>query len=222
MLSAMVFIARGALERAEREATLGADSQRQHRHDQTPLSPVGLHWLRGLIVGVRGEHAGALACFDEEIAGGATGHIYGREFIANARVAIGFTQLKTNALAAAADAFNAALRDAPEHPRATLGLYAIAVQSGNHREIEDAAHAVDRTIAELRSGDRLIESSLVIAGAHAVRGEVAQAIGALDELLTSAPAGPAGWIIPVDPMLHAVSMAPAAGKLLAKLSPRAS
>ena len=51
MLSAMVFIARGALDRAEREATLGADSQRQHRDDQTPLSPVGLHWLRGLIVG---------------------------------------------------------------------------------------------------------------------------------------------------------------------------
>lgn len=222
MLSAMVFIARGALDRAEREATLGAESQRQHRHDQTPLSPVGLHWLRGLIVGVRGEHAGALAAFDEEISGGATGHIYGREFLANARVASGFTHLKTGAHDRAADAFTAALRDAPEHPRATLGLYAIAVHSGSHGQIEEATLAVDRTIAELRSGDRMIESSLVTAGGHVVRGNAADAIGVLDELLTAAPAGPAGWIIPVDPMLHAVCTAPAANRLLAKLAARAS
>jgi hypothetical protein len=222
MLSAMVCIARGALDRAEHEATLGADSQRQHRHDQTPLSPVGLHWLRGLVAFVRGDHAGAVACFDEEIGGGATGHIYGREFIANARVAIGFVHILSGAFDAAANAFKSALRDAPDHPRATLGLYAIALHSGDHRDIDDAKRAVDRTIAELRSGDRLIELFLVTAGAHAVRREAAEALGVLDHLLATAPAGPAGWIVPVDPMLHVVRMAPGTDGLLAKLAARAS
>ena len=222
MLSAMVFIARGALDRAEHEATLGADSQRQHRHDQTPLSPVGLHWLRGLVAFVRGDHAGAVACFDEEISGGATGHIYGREFIVNARVASGFVHLVSGAVEAAAQTFNAALRDAPEHPRATLGLYAIALHSGDHRAVDDAKQAVDRTIAELRSGDRFVELSLVTAGAHAVRRQTAEALGILDHLLATAPAGPAGWIIPVDPMLHVVRTAPGTHGLLAKLAARAS
>lgn len=222
MLSAMVFIARGALDRAEREASLAADSQRQHRNDQTPLSPVGMNWLRGLIVTVRGDRAGALGCFDEEIAGGATGHIYGREFMVNARVAIGFTHLVRREIAAAADAFHAALCEAPQHPRATLGLYAIAVQNGDARGIDDATRAVEQTIAELRSGDRMIELSLVSAGAHAMRGQASEAIAVLDHLLRTAPAGPAGWIIPVDPMLQSLSSAPGFNGLLSKLAARAS
>ena len=222
MLSAMVFIARGALDRAEREATLGADSQRQHRDHHTPLSPVGLHWLRGLIVAVRGDHSGALGCFDEEIAGGATGHIYGREFMVNARVAIGFTHLVRREFESAAAAFGAALQEAPQHPRATLGLYAIAVQNADARGIDDATQAVERTIAELRSGDRVIELALVSAGAHAMRGQVSEAIAVLDHLLTTVPTGPAGWIIPVDPMLQSLSSAPGFNGLLSKLAARAS
>jgi len=183
---------------------------------------VGLHWLRGLIVALRGDQSGALGCFDEEIAGGATGHIYGREFMVNARVAIGFTHLVRRELEAAADAFGTALREAPQHPRATLGLYAIAVQNGDPRGIDEATRAVERTIAELRSGDRVIELSLVSAGAHATRQQASEAIAVLDRLLTTVPTGPAGWIIPVDPMLQSLSAAPGFNGLLSKLAARAS
>ena len=220
MLSAMVFIARGALDRAENEATLGADSQRQHGLEQTPLAPVGLHWLRGLVVAVRGDHHAALRCFDEEIAGGATGHIYGREFIVNARVAVGFTRLAMDDSEGAAAAFRKALEEAPEHPKATLGLYAIAVQSD--RDLAESTRAVERCIEELRSGGRIVESSLVSAGAHAVRGEASSALAVLDQLLINASPGPAGWIIPVDPMLRAVRTASGANGLFAKLAARAS
>ena len=41
-------------------------------------------------------------------------------------------------------------------------------------------------------------------------------------MLADAPAGPAGWIIPVDPMLEAVRLAPGYPELLAKLAARAS
>jgi DNA-binding winged helix-turn-helix (wHTH) protein len=220
MLSAMVFIARGALERAEREATLGAESQRQHRLEQTPLSPVGLHWLRGLVVAVRGDHDEALRCFDEEIAGDASDHIYGREFIVNARVAIGFTRLAMRDSEGAAAAFRIALHEAPEHPKATLGLYAIAVLAD--RDLVEATRAVERSIEELRSGGRIVELSLVSAGAHVVREEVSAALAVLDQLLITASPGPAGWIIPVDPMLRSVCTAPGANGLFAKLAARAS
>ncbi len=220
MLSAMVFIARGALDRAEREATLGAEAQRQHGLEQTPLSPVGLHWLLGLVVAVRGDHHAALRCFDDEIAGGATGHIYGREFMVNARVAIGFTRLALADPDGAAAAFRMALDEAPEHPKATLGLYAIAMQTD--RNPVEATRAVERCIEELRSGGRIVELSLVSAGAHSVRGEAAAALRVLDQLLITASPGPAGWIIPVDPMLRAVRTAPGADGLFAKLAARAS
>jgi tetratricopeptide (TPR) repeat protein len=222
MLSAMVFTARGVLDHAEREAAVGADAQRQHRLDHTPLSPVGLHWLQGLLVGVRGDHAGAIACFEEEITGGATTHIYGREFIANAQVAIGFTQLVAGQLDRAAAAFNNVLREAPGHPRATLGLLAIATRSADRSQIDGAAAAVDGTIERLRSGDRLIELSLIAAGAHAAREQLPQAVAVLDDLLNTAPTGPAGWIIPVDPMLHAVRSAAELKPVLMKLAARAA
>ena len=72
----MVFVARGALDRAERDATLGADAQRQRRQDPTPLPAAGLHWIRGLVLQARGETGAALASFDEEIAARANGHVY--------------------------------------------------------------------------------------------------------------------------------------------------
>jgi hypothetical protein len=68
----------------------------------------------------------------------------------------------------------------------------------------------------------VIELSLVSAGAHAIRGQVSDAIAVLDYLLTTVPTGPAGWIIPVDPMLQSLSSAPGFNGLLSKLAARAS
>lgn len=41
----------------------------------------------------------------------------------------------------------------------------------------------------------------------------------LDRMLTLTPVGPAGWIIPVDPMLAAVRYMPGRAGILAKLAP---
>ena len=90
MLACMVFVARGTMDRAKREAAIGADAQRKNQADQTPLPAVGFHWLHGMILAAEGDHDGALACFAEEIAAADSGHVYAREFVANARVATGF------------------------------------------------------------------------------------------------------------------------------------
>jgi hypothetical protein len=63
---------------------------------------------------------------------------------------------------------------------------------------------------------------LIAAGAHAAREQLPQAVAVLDDLLNTAPTGPAGWIIPVDPMLHAVRSAAELKPVLMKLAARAA
>jgi DNA-binding winged helix-turn-helix (wHTH) protein len=222
MLSAMVFVARGALARAEQEATRGAEIQRQSTGDHTPIPAAGLHWLKGLVLSARGEPQAALQCFDDEIAAGTDGHVYGREFIANARVAAGFVRLERGDAESAADSFRQALTDTPRHARATLGLVAARIKLRELRSSADSFAPVRKVIDELVRGGRQVEAALVAAGEQCMLGRTLEAVELLDRMLADAPTGPAGWIIPVDPMLAAVRFAPGRSKLLAKLAARAS
>ena len=222
MLSAMVFVARGALARAEQEATRGAEIQRESAGTDTPIPTAGLHWLRGLVMSARGERDEALQCFTEEIAAGTDGHVYGREFIANARVAAGFVLLARNEAAAASAHFTQALTDTPRHARATLGLQAARLLSKELRMSDEAFVPVARAKEELARGGRHVEASLVEAGECCIRDCITEAVDILDRMLMLAPVGPAGWIIPVDPMLAAVRYVPGRAGILAKLAARAS
>jgi len=62
----------------------------------------------------------------------------------------------------------------------------------------------------------------VKAGAQIAGGEIDHAAATLDQLLTAAPAGPAGWIIPIDPMLAAIRDHHGKQALFAKLAARAA
>jgi hypothetical protein len=75
---------------------------------------------------------------------------------------------------------------------------------------------------ELGRGGRRHEAALVRAGELIVRGQVDEAVTLLDGLLDQSPPGPAGWIIPVDPMLAAIRFSPGRTGILAKLAARAS
>lgn len=222
MLATMVYVARGTIDRAEREAAIAADAQRQHQGDRTPLPAVGHHWLRGMILASMGDATGALACFDEEIAAAANGHVYGNEFAVNARVASGFTHLSSNNLPAATEAFAQALAQSPGHPKASVGVYALATRSGDQPAIDRARVQATAGIEELLKAERQTEAALVTAGKEIVDGRPDEAVMTLDRLLTSAPAGPAGWIIPVDPMLAAIRENAGKQALFSKLAARAS
>jgi DNA-binding winged helix-turn-helix (wHTH) protein len=221
MLSAMVFVARGALGRAEHAASLGSDAQRRHQNDQTPLPAAGLHWMHGLILAARNEIDRALASFNDEIATGSSGHVYAREFAANARVATAAIQLTRGDREGAEATFRKTLAESPGHPRATLGLFATADPHTDRAELEARRLATEHAIEELRRGERPIEAALVVAGERVVRGEIDEAIVILHRLLDDAPSGPAGWIIPVDPMLIGLRSSNGYSSLLAKLAARA-
>lgn len=201
MLACMVFVARGTIDRAEREAGIGAAVQRQNVADGTPLPAVGFHWLRGMILASRGEQSDALWSFADEIHAANSGHIYAREFVANANVASGFTSLNEGDAPRAASEFADALADAPGHAKASVGMYAIAMQSGDASGVDQARTSVTAAIDELIRADRHVEAALVTAGRQIVDAQINDAMITLDRLLTDAPAGPAGWIIPIDPML---------------------
>jgi len=222
MLGSMVFVARGIVDRAEREASIGAEAQRQHRGDRTPLPAVGFHWLHGMIVAARGDRETALGCFDEEIAAAETGHVYAREFVVNAHVASGFTMLAAGNRDIALAAFTQALTHASGHPKASVGIFSLAVTSGDEASIGTSRAASEAAIAELTRGERHVEAALVAAGMQVADGRVDQAIENLDRFLTAAPAGPAGWIIPVDPMLAAIQGNRGATALFSRLAARAA
>jgi DNA-binding winged helix-turn-helix (wHTH) protein len=207
MLACMIFVARGTMHLAEREASLGAEAQRVQQTTHGPLPAVGFHWLRGMILASHGDRAAALACFDEEIASSAT-HVYGREFAVNANVAAGFTKLAAGDRDGARAAFGAAMT----HPKSAVGLLSM----------DGDPTPVNAAIADLTKHDRLVEAALVSAGAQIAGDEVDRAVQTLDQLLTSAPAGPSGWIIPIDPMLAAIRDHAGKPALFAKLAARAA
>ena len=220
MLACMVFVARGTIDRAEREAASGADLQRQSHRHHSPLPGVGHHWLLGLIRRATGRVDEALACFAEEISE-AGGHVYGNEFAVNAHVATGFTQLSQNNVDAAAAAFGRALDASPGHAKGCAGQYAIAVRSAQPESVAAARSAVVAAISQLHQADREVEAALVAAGLKLIDGQTGDALRDLDQLLETAPPGPAGWIIPIDPMLAAIHESPAKQALLSRLAARA-
>ena len=222
MLACMVFVARGTMDRAKREASIGVDAQRKNQADQTPLPAVGFHWLNGMILAAEGDHDGAFASFTEEIAAGDSGHVYAREFVVNARVATGFAALHRQNLERATASFAAALADAPGHPKASVGMYATAAGSADRLATDRCRDVTIAAIDELKRSERHAEAALVAAGVQIVEGQTADAAAALDRLLASAPAGPAGWIIPIDPMLAALREHPAKHGLFARLAARAA
>ncbi len=206
MLSCMVYVARGTMDRAIREVAIGVDIQRQNLADHTPLPSVGFHWLRGMIMASQGDRDAAHACFDEEIASQST-HVYGREFAVNAYVASGFLRLARGDH----DAARAAFAAASSHPKAAVGMLAL-----------DRGGALDAVVADLDRADRHVEAALVAAGAAIVAGDIDRAVDVLDRLLTTAPPGPAGWMIPIDPMLAGICEHRGKSGLFAKLAARAA
>jgi DNA-binding winged helix-turn-helix (wHTH) protein len=188
LLAATVYVARDALAEAERELDAGLAAMSTDPGLPSPgrFSPVALHWLKGLLCLARGADDEALVAFEEELAFEPRGHFYARECCANAWYAIGACHLRRGDRSAARAAFDQAIARVPQHPMASTGL---ALPDGRRSdEVPDAAPA-----------------SIEVALARAVRlvaeGESPSAAGLVAAALAAAPAGNAGWLVPVEPML---------------------
>lgn len=186
-VAATVYVARGALDQAEREVDLGLASMASDPEPTARFSTIGLHWLKGLLLLARGCEAEALEAFDRELALEPRGHLYGREMAAHTWAAIGAVALGRGDRAAARAAFTEALSRVPAHAMARVGL-AMANSGG--------AEAVPST--EMMSFDEAAaQTALLVAG-----GDAAGAAGTVLRALAAAPPGATGWRLPLEPLLY--------------------
>jgi DNA-binding winged helix-turn-helix (wHTH) protein len=207
-LIATVHVARQAFDEAERALALGIASQSSEAAGHSRFSAVALHWLRGLVHLARDERTAALEAFERELAMEGGGHLYGRECCANTWYAIGALQWHRGDRVAATAAFQQAVTRVARHPLARLGLAALGST--------EAASVVH--IQQPPSFDAAIGRAvgLVLTDRH---GEAAAIV---DQALAAAPAGNAGWLLPVEPLLHVSAQPTIWAPVLARLQTRAA
>src|SRR5262245_25460144 len=175
-LAATVYVARQALDEAERELAAGLASD----FTRAKFGAVALHWLRGLIHLARGGHEKALAEFEQELAGESSGHLYTRECCANTWYAIGALELRQGHSDEAALAFARALDRVTHHPLALAALN------------RDPIGSVDPQAVALAVAVRF-----ALGGSHP---DAARTVG---QALADADEGNALWLLPIEPLLHA-------------------
>jgi DNA-binding winged helix-turn-helix (wHTH) protein/Tfp pilus assembly protein PilF len=217
--SAMVHIARSALDRAEsvlREGTIVQDRQADRRQ-RYPAK--GLHWLLGLVRLARGDAAEAQREFQKELSSGGA-QLYAPEFAMNAHDGAGYAYLSTSQPEQAALEFRRALELFPEHARSLVGLGAALGASGDGGAEAAYARAL-AAMESLKRGGRGSEASMAAALHHAVCGRPVDAIQCLDALLERAELPFAGWTIPIEPLLEPLREHPEFRRVAARLAERA-
>lgn len=216
---AMVHIARGQIDRAR--ATLDAGVAAQARRPaETRFPGAGLHWLLGLIALGAGDVAAADAAFDREVAQQGNA-MFADEFAMDAWNGKGFARFGEEDYGAAVTMFEHALARVPGHAKSLLCLAEARHRLGQRVESEQAGARAREAIEALRASGRESEAAMASACGLALHGRTVDAILTLDELLTQAPPGHAGWTIPVEPFARLLHAEPAFQSVLDRLAARA-
>jgi tetratricopeptide (TPR) repeat protein len=187
-LAATVYVARQVSDEAERELQAGFAGQGGGPHSHARFSPVALHWLHGLLRLARGDEAGALDAFERELSLKTGSHLYARECGANTWYAIGALRLRQQRRADAAAAFECALQRVATHPTARAGLAAATGSQGDLAPVRGVFESALSRAVQLTLGGAHADAAALID--DALRGD----IGALPDN--------AGWIVPIEPLLH--------------------
>lgn len=217
---AMVHVARGAPSLAEGvlQSGLAFADRPDAASDRFPAS--GLHWLRGAIRHAAGDAATAKAEFEREMQAPGS-RLYAPEYARDACEALGYMRLEAGDAAGAAALFERGLQHFPDHARSLVGLAAACRAIGAADRAKTASAHAERAIHGLRASGRIAEAAVSQAASHAVRLELDTAVEILRQLLGAAPAGSAGWIIPIEPAFRALRSHPGAEQLTRQLAERA-
>jgi len=203
--AATVFVARQVFDAALDQLRAGCASQDAQRKESGRFNAVGLHLLHGLVLAAQGDPDGAIEEFSREMAFEADGQLYARECSANTLYADGAIRLRQGRREEAAAAFREALKRVPGHPLAAAALG--QVPSGSKPAERGEAMGVDAAIVQA--------AVLALAGKHD------QAARLCGDALAHALPGPAGWLLPVDPLLNATAHRDAWAGTLAMVRDRA-
>jgi DNA-binding winged helix-turn-helix (wHTH) protein/TolB-like protein len=187
---AMVHVARGHLAEAETVLRQGAAVQDRQIDRGERYPALGLHWLLGLVRLAQDDPEEAVRELDRERQLAQPHRLYGREYEMNALHAKAACDLRLGRVEEAAATFHSALAVYPNHAPSLIALTAF----------DRTLHEKVLAIADTLSSHRPIEAAIVRAQWHAAEGRPREAAQALSAMLRAAPAGFAGWTIPVDPL----------------------
>ncbi|HEY3042985.1 MAG TPA: winged helix-turn-helix domain-containing protein [Vicinamibacterales bacterium] len=197
-LAATVHVARQVLGEAERELAAGLAHEAGQSTGGSRFGAVALHWLMGLIHLERGDEIHGLEELERELSFEHGGQLYARECAANTWYSIGALRLRQRRPADASAAFAHALERVPTHPMAHVGLAAADLKKGPYPFSEKGVRPLFTAPPHGGAVDAALlqAAQLAVAGAHA---EAARIVG--DALAGAAP-GSAGWLLPLEPLLH--------------------
>jgi tetratricopeptide (TPR) repeat protein len=133
----------------------------------------------------------------------------------------GYAFLYEGSTGKAAVMFERALELFPDHARSLIALAAAHRREGRAQESAAALAHAWKAIDELRANDRTTEASIASALALVAADRHPEAVAVLDQLLSGAPPGFAGWTIPIEPLFSPLRGDPLFAAILAQLSARA-
>ena len=199
--AATVFVARQAFDAALDELRAGCASQDAQRTETGRFRAVGLHLLHGLVLAAQGGDDRALEEFARELDFEPDGQLYGRECCANTWYSMGAIHLRRGRADDARASFEEALTRVPGHLLAAAALG------------RSPAHTF---------GETNVDGAVVTSAALALRGRHDEAARLCAEALAQAEPGPAGWLLPIEPLLQPLAHPDLWGRTLAILRDRAT
>jgi len=185
-LAATVFIARGAFGAALDHLRAGCTAQDAQRNGG-PFRAVGLHLLHGLVLAAHNSPAAAIDEFRRELDSAHKSQLYARECLANTCYSMGAVFLHRGRDQEARTAFQDAFKYIDCHSFARVGLAAL--------------NGSLPAVIPCQPGDS-VDATMVTAAALALGGNHAEAAALFLDSIKHAEPGPAGWLLPVEPLLH--------------------
>jgi DNA-binding winged helix-turn-helix (wHTH) protein/tetratricopeptide (TPR) repeat protein len=198
--TAMVHVARRDLPGAEEILRQGLAVQQRGSSKADRFPANGLHWLLGLVRLAHGDVDQARAEFDRELTSRGS-EMYAAEYAMDAYDGHGFACLETRDGAGAEAMFRKALTVYPDHARSLVGLSAALAYRGDRRSADQALDHAWRAIQELKESGRTSEAAMATSFGQLLTGRPQEAADTLLRLMDEAPAGFAGWTIPIEPLL---------------------
>jgi DNA-binding winged helix-turn-helix (wHTH) protein/tetratricopeptide (TPR) repeat protein len=219
--TAMLLVARGDFDAAERIARAGVREQDRQARSGNRFPAIGFHWLLGALEAQAGRYEDAVAEFAHEIGQADTRRLYGPEYAAVALSARGHTELASNRPADALATFRSARTHLAESARATIGEATALAKLGQNDAARDAWRHVEVGRAHLERTGRTPEALLVRACESSMRGEPAAAVASLEQFLAVVPPSHVGWTIPIEPCFRALKGDARFRTVLSRLAERA-
>jgi hypothetical protein len=219
--TAMLLVARGELEAAERVARVGVREQGRQARSGNRFPAIGFHWLLGAIEASAGRHDEALVTFADEVAQADPRRLYGPEYASVALTARGHAELATDRPAEALASFRSARTHVGEFVRATVGEAAALAQLGHRDAARGAWRQVELGRTHLERTGRTPEALLVRACESSMQGDSTAAVASLEQFLTIVPPSHVGWTIPIEPCFQRLATDSTFKSILARLADRA-